>query len=207
MMRRSMWAIVLLTLSGLVAGGSLAGDKEKDKKEDKKDDKGEFKAPLPGPEHKVLAQLEGNWDAKVKFYGPAGSGESKGVMKRKMIMGGRFLKEDFTGDMMGMKFQGMGIAGYNPAKKKYLSTWIDNMSLSIMSYEGTYDAETKTLTNVGEDVWEGKKMKARDVLKIVSADEQTFDMYRSAGDKEFKVMEITYTRAKEEKKKKKEKGE
>lgn len=108
----------------------------------------------------------------------------------------------FAGDMMGQKFQGIGTVGFDPAKKKYLTTWIDNMSLGIMTYEGTFDAATKTLTSLGEDVWEGKKMKARDVLKIVSADQQTFEMYRSVDGKEFKVMDISYTRKAEVKKKK-----
>ena len=113
-----------MTLSVLLAGATLAGDKEK------KDDKKGFDVPPPGPEHKVLAKLAGAWDAQVKFHGPAGTAESKGTMKRAMIMGGRFLKEDFTGDMMGMKFQGMGIVGFDPAKKKYVSTWIQHAPAS-----------------------------------------------------------------------------
>ncbi|MFO0969229.1 MAG: DUF1579 domain-containing protein [Gemmataceae bacterium] len=202
MKRQITGAMALLVVGGLLAGGGvLAGDKEK------KDDKKGFEVPPPGPEHKVLSKLTGTWEAKVKFYGPGGEGESKGTMKRAMIMGGRFLKEDFTGDMMGMKFQGMGVVGFDPAKKKYVSSWIDNMSFGITTFEGTYDAEKKTLTSVGEDVWEGKKMKARDVLTIISDKEQKFEMFRSAGEKEFKVMDITYTKAPDKKKVKKEKGE
>lgn len=196
--RHLLGSVVLATVAALVANAAFAGDKEK--KDEKK--KEEFKAMMPGPEHKVLAQLTGTFDAAVKFYGPGGAGESKGTMKRTMILGGRFLREDFAGDMMGQKFQGIGTVGFDPAKKKYLTTWIDNMSLGIMTYEGTFDAATKTLTSLGEDVWEGKKMKARDVLKIVSADQQTFEMYRSVDGKEFKVMDISYTRKAEVKKKK-----
>ncbi|MSQ93356.1 MAG: DUF1579 domain-containing protein [Gemmataceae bacterium] len=46
------------------------------------------------------------------------------------------------------------------------------------------------------------KMKARDVLKIVSANEQTFEMFRQpeGAPDEFKVMEINYLRKKDVKK-------
>jgi hypothetical protein len=73
------------------------------------------------------------------------------------------------------------------------------MSTSTSVTYGTYDAQTKTFTSVGEDFDRtGKKMKSRDVLKIVSDTEQLFEMYRQpegapAG---FKVMEITYKRKK-----------
>ena len=45
-------------------------------------------------------------------------------------------------------------------------------------------------------------MKARDVLKIVSANEQTFEMFRQpeGAPDEFKVMEINYLRKKDVKK-------
>jgi hypothetical protein len=91
----------------------------------------------------------------------------------------------------------MGLMGYDNFKKKYSSIWIDSMSTGIMHMTGTYDAATKTWTAVGEDIdpSSGKTMKARDTLKIVSDSEQVMEMYRQpAGGKEFKMIEIQYTR-------------
>jgi hypothetical protein len=68
-----------------------------------------------------------------------------------------------------------------------------------MQTEGTYDAKTKTYQFSGEDTepFTGKKMKARDTLKLVSADEHIMEMYRQPADgKEFKMMEIRFTRMK-----------
>jgi uncharacterized protein DUF1579 len=122
-------------------------------------------------------------------------------MVRKMIMDGRYLHEDFKGEFLGMKFMGKGVTGYDVNKKKFVRAWIDNFGTGISTSTGTYDKENKTFTYKGEeDIPEmGGKVKTRDVLKLVSADEETFEMFRTPlkegkEGKEFKVMEITYTR-------------
>ena len=163
--------------------------------------------PKPGPEHKLLAKGEGTWNADVKMWmdptEPSKVAESKGMMTRKMIMDGRFLQEKFTGEFFGQKFHGMGILGYDVNKKKYLMTWIDNFDTSIMMNEGSYDAGKKTFTFTGEENGPKGKMKTRDVIRMVNENEQIFEMYREPVGlgKEFKVMEIRYTRAPEKTKK------
>jgi hypothetical protein len=167
---------------------------------DKKKDEDPFaKLPKPGPEHKLLAQLEGTWTAKVKsWFGPGEPKESTGVMVRTMIMDGRYLHEEFQGEFLGKKFLGAGVTGFDVNKKKFVMAWIDNFGTGISTTTGTYDKENKTFTFQGEeDIPEmGGKTKMRDVLKLVSADEQTFEMYRTPlkEGKEFKVMEIRYKR-------------
>src|SRR5204863_3530609 len=103
--------------------------------------------------------------------------ETTGVMNRKMVLGGNFLQESFKGKFMGKDFAGIGMIGYDPARKKYVTTWHDSMSLSTMIMHGTYDEDKKTFITVGDDIdVGGKKMKGRDVLKIVNDKEQTFEM-------------------------------
>lgn len=157
----------------------------------------------PGPEHKVLERLTGTYAAKVKAYFEPGKPpeESTGLMKRRMLMDGRYLQEEYEGKIGPESFSGMGLVGFDKIKKKYVVTWIDSMSTGFMSSEGTYDAAKKTLTYISEDIDPntGKKMKGRDVLRMDSDDQQTFEMYRQTMDdatKEFKVLEIIYTRKK-----------
>lgn len=171
---------------------------------DKKKDDPFAKLPKPGPEHKLLAKLEGTWNAKVKsWFGPGEPKESTGVMVRKMIFDGRYIHEDFKGEFLGMKFLGRGVTGFDVNKKKFVMAWIDNFGTGISTSAGSYDKESKTFTFTGEeDIPEmGGKTKTRDVLKMVSDDEQFFEMYRTPlkdgkEAKELKVMEITYTRTK-----------
>ena len=44
-------------------------------------------------------------------------------------------------------FQGLGFTGYDNHPKKYVGVWIDNMTTSIMTSSGTFDAGGKTFTN------------------------------------------------------------
>lgn len=186
---------VLCLLALVIGVPANAGDKKS------KDSGGPPKVER-GPEHKVLESLAGTYDADVKFFfpDPTKPTVSKGVMVRKMILDGNFLQESFSGEFFGTKFVGLGIVGYDKNKKKFTSTWHDSMSTSMMLMEGTYDPDKKTLTSQGEDYepTAKKKMKARDVLKIVSAEVQAFEMFRlPEGEKaEIKIMEITYTRKK-----------
>jgi hypothetical protein len=132
--------------------------------------------------------------------------EYPGKTVRKPIMGGRYVQADHDGKMqmpgpdgkmMDAPFKGMEIAGYDNAKKKFVSSWVDNMGTGIMQSEGTYDPATKTLTYTSEyEPMPGMKTKVRELLKIPDKDHHTLEFYEDRGGKEVKVMEITYTRQK-----------
>ena len=172
---------------------------------EKKKDKNDFPPVQRGLEHKVLESLVGVWDANVKYYvNPQKPLESKAVMTRTMILGGNFLQESLAGEFTGKKFAGLGIVGYDYNKDKFTSTWHDSMSTSMTLTHGTFDSRKKTLISTGEEFEPNTKktMKVRDVLRIISADEQVLEMYRRpAGEKEeYKIMEVRYTRRKPDKK-------
>lgn len=154
----------------------------------------------PGPEHQKLASLAGEWETEAKCY-MAGPGSpptvTKGVNKAKMILGGRFLQEEFEGDMMGKKFHGIGLLGYDKFNQKYIDTWIDDMGTGIFMCEGNFDANGKVLTQTGkmDDPMTGEKGKEMKlVTRIVSPDKHIFEMHDVALGEKGKMMEITYTR-------------
>src|SRR5437762_13844213 len=90
-----------------------------------------------GPEHDAFKKLEGTWTAKVKM----GDNESAGTMTYKMECGGLWLTSDFRGEFDGQKFQGRGVEGYDPEKKKYVSVWGDCLSTREIFLEVTYGNE------------------------------------------------------------------
>ncbi len=133
------------------------------------------------------------WDMKIESAGmPASTGKSE----MKMSLNGFWLTEKVTASFGGMPFEGQSVTGYDPIKSKYVSTWIDSMSPSMMVMEGTFDAKTKTLTMVGDGVdMMGQKCKTRNLTIHKDANTVVFEMYQTGGDgKENKVMTITYTR-------------
>ena len=154
----------------------------------------------PNENHKVLDAFVGNWDYAVKWWSTPNSEPeiSEGTSEVKWIMGGRFLEQTSKGTSMEQPFEGMGITGYDNAKKKYVSTWIDNMGTGIMRSEGEYDASKKTFLEkgtytqpkIGETPFKG-------VTKIISDDNFVYELYTKDKDwKEYKAMEIDYTRKK-----------
>jgi hypothetical protein len=149
----------------------------------------------PGAEHKKLADLEGTWNLKIKSDG----GDSTGKSVFKLECGGLWLTSDFQSDFGGVKFQGKGLDGYDPAKKKYVSVWVDSLSPAPMVFEGDYDKEGKTLTMTCSAPLPGSNQPAqwRSVTKIVDKDKHTFEMYlKPEGAPEQKMMTVEYTRAK-----------
>ncbi len=151
-------------------------------------------SPKPGPEHRKLKELEGTWDAIMKF----GDTESKGTVVYKMEVGGLWLTSDFQGDFAGEKFSGKGLDSYDPAKKKYVSVWVDSMITSPLITEGTYDKDGKVLTMTGEGPGpDGKPIKMKMVTEHKEKNTMLFTMFGPGEDgKEAAMFSITYKRRK-----------
>jgi hypothetical protein len=148
----------------------------------------------PGPEHQRLKDLEGTWDASIK----AGADESKGTVTYKMELGGLWLVSSFEGDFGGAKFTGRGLDGYDPAKKKYVSVWVDSWTTSPLNFEGTYDKEGKVLTMTGESTGpDGKPAKVKTTTELKDKDTMVWTMTMPGPDgKDGEMMSISYKRRK-----------
>jgi hypothetical protein len=160
-------------------------------------------APKPTPEHQILAADAGTWDATIKSYmgGPdAEPSLSKGVESNEVMTGGLWVLSRFEGSFGPAKFEGRGQFGYDPLKKKFVGTWIDSMSPSLSTLEGTYDAKTRTMTYVGDGYDPSGKIKFTQRLVTVTKEDGTrvftMSMKFEGGEAETKVMEITYTKRK-----------
>ena len=153
--------------------------------------------PKPGPEHELLKKDVGTWDATVEMMMPPGP-PSKGVETNVLGPGGLWVISDFKSEMMGAPFQGHGVAGWDPAKKKYVGTWVDSMSTGISVTESAYDPATKTSTGILEGPGpDGMPMKMKAVTQYQDDDTRVFTMYMKGPDgKEAPSMRITYKRRK-----------
>jgi Protein of unknown function (DUF1579) len=150
----------------------------------------------PGEAHAKLKLMEGKFKAVTKYWsGPGDPQVSEGVSENRLIFGGRYLEQRFTGAMMGMPFEGYGLTGYDNAKGQYQTFWIDNMSTAMQNGTGAMDASGREMTcsmmTVGND---GKPMQAKTVTRLVDDNTQVFSMYGDIGGKDVLFMEITYTR-------------
>ena len=195
--------LITLTVLCLVMSVSLVAAKDKGHK-DHKDMNPEAMMEVykqlgtPGEPHKQLASLAGSWTTKTKEWMEPGKPptESTGTAEMRMLLDGRFLHQEYSGNMMGQPYSGMGITGYDNLRKKYMSTWIDSMGTGIFTMEGTGSPDGKTITMKGSHAEPGGgMMNHRAVWKLVDANTQIFEMYGThKGKPEMKMMEITYKR-------------
>ena len=156
-------------------------------------------AGTPGPAHKALDSLVGDWsvDTRCWMAPDAPATVNKGTSKVSWILGGRFVQEDFNGEFMGKTFQGIGITGYDNMKKKYTGSWIDSMSTGMFISEGTADADGKVFTFQGkmDDPMTGQRNKPyKFVVHILDPNKHTFEMHDLTLGEKSKTMEMTYTR-------------
>ncbi len=155
------------------------------------------KVGTPGDAHKLLAKLEGSWTTRSRGWEEGKPAmESIGTCEQKLILGGHYLQQIYTGDMMGAPFTGINLLGYNNHTKKYESVWLDSMSTAIYYFVGKASADGKTITQEcsyddpvkGPCVW-------RSVTRIKDDNTQEFEMFITPkGGKEEKMMEMTVTR-------------
>jgi hypothetical protein len=154
----------------------------------------------PGEPHRKLDAFVGNWDVETKAWMEPGSEPttSRGSCTYSWAVGGRFLKQDFKGEAMGMPIEGIGYTGYDNFEKKYVGIWLDNSTTAIFTLEGTMNKEGTVLTMYGKmDEWmtgEIGKME-KYVFRILGKDKIVFEIHNPAlGESTSKVIEMTFTR-------------
>lgn len=156
--------------------------------------------PKPGPEHAVLKNDEGIWDATVEMFMPgAPPMTSKGVETNTIGCNGLCLITDFKGELMpGATFHGHGTTTYDVAKRKYVGSWTDSMSTGLAIAESTWDPASRTITGwmEGPDMT-GKITKTKAVTEYKDPNKRVFTMYQPGLDgKDVAGMRITYVRRK-----------
>jgi hypothetical protein len=156
------------------------------------------KAGTPGAVHAGLAKSAGSYDLSIKSWHAPGTEPmvEKGTATRAMVLAGRVLVEDMSSTMMGQPFTGHGMHGYDNVTGKHWSTWNDSMSTGLMTSEGSCDAGNAcTFTGSWVDPVKKTTVTSRMTSRWTSPTTEVFEMYAPAPDgKEFKMMEITYTK-------------
>ncbi len=152
----------------------------------------------PGDMHSNLARSAGNWKAEITIWMAPGSQPttSMATAKSEMTMGGRYLQSTYTGEFMGMPFEGSSVTAYDNGKKMFVSTWIDNMGTGVMITEGKWNPAKNAIELQGKqtDPVTGKDVKVRETLTFKEDGTQLLEMWMEHNGKEFKGMEIRFTK-------------
>lgn len=130
--------------------------------------------PAPQKEHEWLKQFEGAWETDMEANIAPGEPPVKchGTISARML-GGFWVVSDVNNEIGGIPFVAVQTIGYDPAKKKYIGTWVDSMISHLWNYEGTLDKTGKILTLEAEGpnfMKAGQLAKFRDVYEFKSKD-------------------------------------
>ncbi|MBP7587852.1 MAG: DUF1579 family protein [Thermoanaerobaculia bacterium] len=203
---RSAWRMGIVVLvacgAGAVSGLAQAPGEPQMSAEQKAAMAAWTKAMTPGKEHQEMASRIGTWQGKVSMWEAPGAAPqiSPGKSERTMGLGGRVMIDHWTGSMMGMPFEGLGMTGYDNASGKWWSTWSDNFSTGVMTGTGTCDTDHKkgcSFVSSSVDPMTGKAKTTRSTVSWPTADDEVMEMFDTApGGKEWKSMEIVLRRAK-----------
>jgi hypothetical protein len=157
-----------------------------------------MKAAEPGVHHKNLLKLAGEWNVEgTSFCEESGPESVKGTAKLTAVLGGRYLRQEFTGEAGGGPFEGIGIDGYDNAKKKYVSIWFDSMSTGFVSLEGTSSDDDRVITREGNfpDLATGGTKLTKSVTTVKDANTFTYAHFDRTDGEWRKAMELTYRKA------------
>lgn len=156
-----------------------------------------MEALTPNEEHAWLAEMVGEWTYEQKIWmEPGGEAQiTQGKSTKTMLLGGRYLRETFSGSSMGMPFQGEGTTGFNNVDKQYYFSWIDNMGTGIMNGSGERDGNSLTVISTSPSMSGQGHDTFRSVTEVVNKNKHTLTMYMvGEGDEEVKWMEIVFSR-------------
>jgi hypothetical protein len=136
------------------------------------------KMPEPQKEHQWLMQLVGEWNTEIEVtMDPSKPPEKAQGTESVRAIDGFWIMGENKGSHMGKPYTGILTLGFDPAKKKYIGTWVDSMSSYLWTYEGTLDETEKILTLDTEGpcpTAPEKISKFKESLEIKSKDHKVF---------------------------------
>ncbi|MBL8745931.1 MAG: DUF1579 family protein [Phycisphaerae bacterium] len=153
----------------------------------------------PGPQHKLLEGLAGTWACVTRHWmDPAQPGARiEHEVRSSMILGGRFLRIETTGDFFGVPFESLTIMGYDRRHERYTIVGFDTLGTYFVTAEGSRDEESKSLRLKGttHDPKTGATERYTFVYRDITPESYVSEVWFTTPDeREVKVVESTCTR-------------
>ena len=102
-------------------------------------------APKPTEQHTELLKGVGEWKGTLTAFMPGAPSDPVEATETVEGIGPFWIQTRFECEWMSSPYVGTGCVGYDPAKQKYVGTWIDSTSTHIALMEGEMDPKTQTL--------------------------------------------------------------
>jgi hypothetical protein len=140
----------------------------------------------PQKEHMWLEQLVGEWEAEMEASMGPDQPPSKHTGAETVRSLSVWVVCEGRGEMLGGgNAATIMTLGYDPAKKRFVGTFIGSMMTHLWVYEGTLDAGGKVLTLDADGpsfADPTKTVKYKDTIEIISPDHRTLSSQFQADD-------------------------
>ena len=105
----------------------------------------------PTAAHDRLKAYVGTWTTRQTDWLPTGDkwNEADGTATCRLLLGGRFLQEDYATTLDGHPFHALSLMGFDRQQNAYVAEWLDDFGTGIITLEGTFDGPGHVLTLLG----------------------------------------------------------
>lgn len=146
----------------------------------------------PGPAHQEIVSRAGTWDVayKYRWSSDAAWTTAQGTVTSKSVLGGRYLMEEHSMEMMGMPMNGLLFLGFDNSTQEYTSLWMDTSSTWWVEARGKRSADgTIEMSGTMKDIAGERPYRMRSWSKSPGVMES--EMYDTIGGREVLVMTTT----------------
>ncbi|GAB1596863.1 DUF1579 family protein [Lysobacter claricitrinus] len=142
-----------------------------------------------------LAELTGLWSVKQELWLQPGPPQvDTGTAMFAMVLGGRQLQQDLRVGSR-VPFQALGYIGYDPATRRYISTWMDLNLTEVIVMRGSYDTGTRTYRLSGDMAADdGQRIPTREELQQLDDGHFVVRYFETRRGKETLVVQLAYSR-------------
>ena len=154
----------------------------------------------PSDMHTLFARYTGSFDMEISM--PVGEGKEPFVTnvqsEHEMILGGRYLRMDQKGDMMGMDYHAIMTLGFNNSDRQMALTAITNMGTGTLSLFGPWDEKAQTATVTGQltNPVTKKRITVRQTISFIDENTILIESFDTEGDRpEKKTVQYKLTRS------------
>jgi hypothetical protein len=161
-----------------------------------------MKAATPQKEHNWLEKLVGEWTFEGEAVMAPGEAPHKfsGVEKVRSLGGLWFIAEGQHDSTDGGPATSIMSVGYDPARGRYVGTWIGSMMPNMWVYDGELDDTERALSLFTEGpsmTGDGKTARYKEVIEFRSGDERSFTSHVQGADGGWQqLLTMTYRRRK-----------